>query len=190
MSRRALSIVLSESERKVLSAWSRSRKLPSRQVQRANIVLMAVAGRRNQESHYSCVSLVRRYNSGASVPRSKARQIGEGCAATGTQTQAGAGQDQQLVEATLNSTPIDATHWSVRSMARAQKLSPSAVHRYAASWSEATFGTDVQAESGQGTCRSWRMSSAVFEPPDRRWCYVLMRRRRFRHWIERNPVCR
>ena len=49
MSRRALSIVLSESERKVLSAWSRSRKLPSRQVQRANIVLMAVAGRRNQD---------------------------------------------------------------------------------------------------------------------------------------------
>jgi transposase len=34
-----------------------------------------------------------------------------------------------VVEATLNSTPIDATHWSVRSMARAQKLSPSAVHR-------------------------------------------------------------
>jgi len=34
-----------------------------------------------------------------------------------------------VVAATMNSTPIDATHWSVRSMARAQKLSPSAVHR-------------------------------------------------------------
>ena len=34
-----------------------------------------------------------------------------------------------VVEATLTSTPIDATHWSVRSMARAQKLSPSAIHR-------------------------------------------------------------
>jgi transposase len=34
-----------------------------------------------------------------------------------------------VVAATMNSTPIGATHWSVRSMARAQKLSPSAVHR-------------------------------------------------------------
>jgi transposase len=34
-----------------------------------------------------------------------------------------------VVEATLHSTPVDATHWSVRSMARAQKLSPATVHR-------------------------------------------------------------
>jgi transposase len=34
-----------------------------------------------------------------------------------------------VVEATLRSTPIDATHWSVRSMARVQQLSPATVHR-------------------------------------------------------------
>jgi len=34
-----------------------------------------------------------------------------------------------VVEATSCSTPVNATHWSVRSMARAQRISPATVHR-------------------------------------------------------------
>jgi transposase len=35
----------------------------------------------------------------------------------------------QVVEATLQTTPADATHWSVRTMAKAQGVSPAMVHR-------------------------------------------------------------
>ena len=36
---------------------------------------------------------------------------------------------EAIVNATLHTTPPDATHWSVRRMAKAQRVSPSAVHR-------------------------------------------------------------
>jgi transposase len=36
---------------------------------------------------------------------------------------------EAIVNATLHTTPRNATHWSVRSMAKAQKVSPSTVHR-------------------------------------------------------------
>jgi len=38
-------------------------------------------------------------------------------------------QETAIVEATIRTTPKDATHWSVRSMAAAQKVSPATVHR-------------------------------------------------------------
>ena len=164
MSRRALSIVLSESERKVLSAWSRSRKLPSRQVQRANIVLMAVAGRRNQD-----IALQLRI-SRPTVQLWRERFLDlrlEGlekdAPRPGRKPKLALAKINNVVEATLNSTPIDATHWSVRSMARAQKLSPSAVHRI---WRRHGLKPHlVQAESGQGTsAEAGGCRRAVFEP--------------------------
>ena len=36
---------------------------------------------------------------------------------------------KQMVEATLHSYPVNATHWSVRTMAAAQGVSPATVHR-------------------------------------------------------------
>jgi len=38
-------------------------------------------------------------------------------------------KEKEIIEATLHSTPADATHWSVRTMAEAQKISRMAVHR-------------------------------------------------------------
>ena len=38
-------------------------------------------------------------------------------------------KETAIVEATIRATPKDATHWSVRSMAAAQKVSPATVHR-------------------------------------------------------------
>lgn len=130
MSRTALSIVLSESERKVLSAWSRSRRLPCRQVQRANIVLMAARGLRNQDIalqlHISrpTVQLWRER-----FLDLRLKGLEKDAPRPGRKPKLALAKINNVVEATLNSTPIDATHWSVRSMARAQKLSPSAVHR-------------------------------------------------------------
>ena len=41
----------------------------------------------------------------------------------------GAEKVEAIVNATLHTTPRDATHWSVRSMAQAQRVSPATVHR-------------------------------------------------------------
>lgn len=38
-------------------------------------------------------------------------------------------KEKEIIEATLHSTPAEATHWSVRTMAEAQKISRMAVHR-------------------------------------------------------------
>jgi transposase len=130
MSRTALSIVPSESERKVLSAWSRSRRLPHRQVQRANIVLMAAAGLRNQDI------ALRLHVSRPTVQLWRERFLDlrlkgleKDAPRPGRKPKLELAKINNVVEATLTSTPIDATHWSIRSMARTQKLSPSAVHR-------------------------------------------------------------
>lgn len=130
MSRTALSIVLSESEREVLSAWSRSRKLPCRQVQRAQIVLMAADGRRNQGI------ALRLHISRPTVQLWRERfldlRLGgleKDAPRPGRKPKLALAKINRVVAATLTSTPIGATHWSVRSMARAQKLSRSAVHR-------------------------------------------------------------
>jgi transposase len=49
MSRRAASIVLSEEEQTILDGWARSRSLPVRQVQRAQIIQLAAEGVESQE---------------------------------------------------------------------------------------------------------------------------------------------
>ena len=49
MSRRAASIVLSPQEETALATWARSRRLPVRQVQRAQIIQLAAAGVESQE---------------------------------------------------------------------------------------------------------------------------------------------
>ena len=130
MSRTALSIVLSESERRVLRVWSRSRKLPYRQVQRANIVLLAVAGLRNQ------AIALRLHISRPTVQLWRERFLDlrlkgleKDAPRPGRKPKLALAKINNVVAATLTSTPIAATHWSVRSMARAQRLSPSAVHR-------------------------------------------------------------
>ena len=130
MSRTAHSIVLSESERKVLSIWSRSRKLPYRQVQRAKIVLLAAAGRQNQDIAW------RLHVSRPTVQLWRERFLDlrleglkQDAPRPGRKPKLTLAKINDVVEATLNSTPIGATHWSVRSLARAQRLSRSSVHR-------------------------------------------------------------
>jgi len=47
----------------------------------------------------------------------------------GRRKQIGAPKVEAIVNATLQTRPRDATHWSVRTMARAQGVSPATVHR-------------------------------------------------------------
>ena len=123
-------IVLSSEERSVLKTWTRARSFPLRVVQRAQIITMAAEGVLNQEIAQALgisrpsVQLWRerflalrleglrkdapRPGRIPSIPESKVRAV---------------------VEATLHTTPPNATQWSVRSMAQAQGISRMAVKR-------------------------------------------------------------
>src|SRR3989441_551652 len=128
--RSAPPIVLSAEEQPVLAAWARGRSFPLRLVQRAQIVQMAANGVLNQdiarelEISRPTVQLWRerflalrlagleqdapRPGRIPGIPESKVRAV---------------------VEATLHTKPPAATHWSVRTMARAQGISRMAVQR-------------------------------------------------------------
>src|SRR6058998_4436 len=128
--RSAPPIVLSAEEQPVLAAWARGRRCPLRLVQRAQIVQMAAKGVLNQDiareldisrptvqlwrERFLALRLAGleqdapRPGRIPGIPESKVRAV---------------------VEATLHTKPPAATHWSVRTMARAQGISRMAVQR-------------------------------------------------------------
>lgn len=126
----APNLPLSESERKQLLALSRHRSTPRGIVLRLNIVLGAAEGianhalaRQLSTSLPTVLLWRRRFDSGglAAVLEDRPR--------SGRPKQISEQREAALVEATMRTTPSDATHWSVRTMAASQKLSPATVQR-------------------------------------------------------------
>ena len=121
---------LTESEKKHLVRMSRHRSTPGGIALRIQIVLAAAEGRANR-------SIARKLST--SVPtvllwRKRYEQEGmegivEDRPRSGRPKRITEDREAAIVEATLKTTPKDATHWSVRSMARTQKVSPAVVHR-------------------------------------------------------------
>jgi transposase len=130
MSRKTSKIILSSEEKSVLETWSRGRSLPSRLVQRAQIILKSAAGMFNQtiarELQISrptvqlwrerflalrLAGLEKDAPRPGRIPKISQRKI------------------NAVIEATLHTKPPNATHWSTRTMAKAQKLSEATVRR-------------------------------------------------------------
>jgi len=130
MSRRAASIVLSEEEQAILDGWARSRSLPVRQVQRAQIIQLAARGVESQEiarrlaiSRPTVQLWRQRFLSlrlaglekdaprPGRIPRISQRRV------------------REIVHATLHTKPNNATHWSTRTMAEARGVSEATVRR-------------------------------------------------------------
>jgi transposase len=130
MARRAAPIMLSPSEEKTLDAWARSRTLPARVIERAQIIQMAANSMQSQEIAQvlglsrPTVQLWRQRFLGlrlvglekdaprpGRIPKISDRKI------------------RRIVEATLHSKPENATHWSTRMMAKAQGVSEATVRR-------------------------------------------------------------
>src|SRR5580698_6885221 len=117
-------LVLSEAEKKQLLRMSRHRSTPRGVLLRVEIVLAAAQGVANR-------AIARRLSS--SVPTVllwRKRYEAEGLAGlledkprSGRPKQITAEQETCIVEATLKTTPADATQWSVRTMAEAQRVS-------------------------------------------------------------------
>jgi transposase len=126
----ALKLALTDSERKHLLAISRHRSTPRGIALRINIVLGAAAGIANhllaRDLSTSLPTVLlwrRRYESDGLAGVLEDRQR------SGRPKQISAEQEATIVEATIKTTPKDATHWSVRTMAASQRVSPATVQR-------------------------------------------------------------
>jgi len=126
----AAPIILSPEEHSTIDTWVRGRSLPLRLVQRARIIRMAAEGRQSQEIArdlgvsrptvrlwrqrflaFRLVGLEKDAPRPGRIPKITSKRI------------------RAVVESTLHTTPPNATHWSTRSMAKAQGLSEATIRR-------------------------------------------------------------
>lgn len=130
MSRTAPPIVLDPAERATLESWTHARSLPLRQVQRAQIILMAADGKTSQD----IAAALNQSRPTVQLWRERflaLRLAGleKDAPRPGRKPRIPAAKVRAVVEATLHTTPPAATHWSTRSMAKAQGLCEASVRR-------------------------------------------------------------
>ena len=126
----APAVTLTNEQRQTLEHWARARSLPARQVERAQVVLRAAAGRQDLEI------AVELGISNQKAARWRKRFLAAGLAGlerdapragrTPTITIAKA---QEVIRKTTQEKPSDATHWSTRTMAEAVGISEKSVRR-------------------------------------------------------------
>jgi transposase len=122
-------LTLTATERETLERWARRAKTAQAVAQRARLILGCAAGRTNTVVAHEL--RVTKQTVGKWRSRFVARRLDglldeprPGAPRTITDAQV-----ERVLTRTLESTPVDATHWSTRSMAKASGLSRSAVHR-------------------------------------------------------------
>ena len=124
MSRTSLPVVLSDAETIRLEQWIRAGSTPQQVVLRARIILSAAQG---QSDKTTAVALgIRRET--AALWRGRVREQGIGCvweiaAGRGRKPRYEVARVGQWIDATLQTKPAGATHWSTRTLARAQGVS-------------------------------------------------------------------
>jgi transposase len=126
----AAKLVLSEAQRRQLLAMSRHRSTPRGIVLRMNIVLGAAEGRANRVLARKLSTSVptvllwrRRYESDGLEGLLEERPR------SGRPKQISVEQEAAIVETTMKTTPKNATHWSLRTLAASQKVSPATIQR-------------------------------------------------------------
>ncbi len=130
MSRRAPTVVLTTGERSTLRAWARARSQPQRLVQRARIILMAADEVENQE----IAGRLRISRPTVQLWRQRflalrAAGLEKDAPRPGRIPRITSAQVATIVEATLHRKPPNATHWSTRTMAKAQGVSEATIRR-------------------------------------------------------------
>ena len=130
MSRTAAPIVLSPEERVTINMWARGKRFPVRLVQRAQIILMAAAGVLSQDI------AVKLRTSRPTVQLWRERFLALRIAGMekdaprpGRLPRIPVKKINDVVKATLQTKPTNATHWSTRTMAAAQGISEATVRR-------------------------------------------------------------
>jgi transposase len=123
-------LTFTDGQREILEGLARSRTAPHREVTRARALLLAAQGLANT------AIAARLRVSPSSVVAWRARFAEEGLAklgkvreGRGRKPSIPAGKVEAIVAATLHDKPPGETHWSCRSMAKAQGVSPATVQR-------------------------------------------------------------
>jgi len=126
----APALVLNDEERKTLATWLGARRTPQKVVFRSRIVLLAAENisnrgiaRRLGTTRDTVIVWRRRFTLGRTAA------LTEEAPGRGRKPRLAAEKVKRIVEATLHTTPPNATHWSVRTMAKAQAVSPATVQR-------------------------------------------------------------
>jgi transposase len=126
----AQSIELSEEEIKTLTAWSRGRRIATRLMQRAKIILMAAEGEENKTVAEHLGIDPRQ------VSRWRRRFVQKRLAGIEKDLPRGGRKAKErermaplIIERTTQSKPSHATHWSVRTLADTLGIDKSMVHR-------------------------------------------------------------
>lgn len=126
----ACKITLTDDERRTLERWSRGRRIPARLVMRAKIVLLAADGLQNKEIG------VKVNTDQQTVTRWRTRFAENGLAGIEKDAPRGGRRSTRrdqlartIIERTTRTKPKNATHWSVRTMARELGISESMVAR-------------------------------------------------------------
>jgi transposase len=130
MWKKADALPITEEQRKIIDAWARAKKTPQRIVLRSRICLLAS----NDVSHNAIAKRLNTSRSTVSLWIKRFKEQGltgiSEDATHGTSTRClDVEKVKSIVEATLHTKPKDATHWSTRTMAKAQGVSHSTIQR-------------------------------------------------------------
>jgi len=126
----ASAVVLSEAERNQLQRWVRAQFTPQQVVLRSRILLLAAQGK--QDLEIASELEVNRHTPALWRKRFQAQGLDgvwEVQAGRGRKPSYGEEKVAAIVEATLRTKPKGSTHWSCRTMARAQNVSKNTVNR-------------------------------------------------------------
>ncbi len=122
-------LILSDDERETLERWARRPKSAQRLALRCRIVLLCASGVSNLE--VAAILGV----SPATVGKWRSRFVAEGLDGLSDDPRPGVPRSisdntvEAVIVKTLEEIPLDATHWSTRSMAKATGISPASVGR-------------------------------------------------------------
>jgi transposase len=130
MSRKSLPVVLTEAEIIRLEQWVRAGSTPQQVVLRARIIIAAARG----QTDLRITGDLRVQRRTVALWRQRVRAMGIGCVwemrpGRGRKTRYGASKAAAIVDATLQTRPPGATHWSTRKMAAAQGVSKNTIAR-------------------------------------------------------------
>ena len=130
VSRHAMPVTLSESDRKELDRWVNVHRTPQQVAQRCRIILAAIRGQKDKEIaesmkiNFKTVALWRQrfLNEGTDC-------LWEVAPGRGRKPQLSAQKVEDVMNTTLQTLPAGATHWSCRTMAEKQGVSKATVNR-------------------------------------------------------------
>jgi len=193
MSRKSIPVVLSAAEAVRLEQWIRAGSTPQAVVLRARIILAAAVGQADQQISKE-LKVQRRT---AALWRRRVREQGIGCVweialGRGRKASYDAKRVAEMVEATLQTKPVGATHWSTRALARAQGVSKNTIQRI---WQDHQLKPHLT--------KSFKLSrdpkflekltdvvGVYLTPPQNAVVLCVDEKARFRHWIAPSRGCR